>query len=453
MAGRRQVPAALPIVGAALLMVAATGSMGQADQAPPTPAAKTLTLAEAVAEALDHAPALAAAAQQELAARSKATAARRSRWGEIDAVASFSRYQDDQIVRPIARELLDKGFAGLPFDRDQWHYGVAFQVPLYLGGRLSATITLASLQADQAAALLQGSRWQIRFNATSLYASAQTLDALTESIDANLAALGETRRKLELAVRLGKRPELDLLKLDDETAVTRARRANVVADRARVQALLLALLGRDPAGELRLEPLQDRPWALAASRDELRALALGASPVQRAAFAARQSHQAERIARSTFLPSVAARGIFLRNDAPSLPEPLDTWELSVGVSVPLFTGGAHIAELASARHAASAVESGLARAQLDQQARLVDALARWDAAGASLEAARAGVASAREAARIEQIRYDTGAGAMDDLLRARARELAAAGAFAQARGDRVSAAARLDAVCEKEVLP
>jgi outer membrane protein len=458
MAGWSQLAAALLIAGAA-------GTRGQADEARATldaslasdgmiaSDAALLTRAEAVAEALDHAPALAAAAQQEQAARSRATAVRRRRWGEIDAVASYSRYQDSQIVRPISRELLDGGFAGLPFDRDQWRYGATFQVPLYLGGRLSASIALASLQAEEAAALVQGSRWQLRFNVTSLYASAQTLDSLTESIDASLGALGETRRRLDLAVRIGKRPELDLLKLDDEIALTRARRASVVADRSRVQALLLALLGRDPAGELRFEPLPDWPGTLAASRDELRSLALAASPVQRASLAAQQSQQAERIARSALLPSVAAHGSFLRNDAPSIPGPLDTWELSVAASVPLFTGGAHKAELASARHAASAAETALTRARLDQEAQLVEALARWDAAGAADEAARAGVAAAREAARIEQIRYDTGAGAMDDLLRARARELGAEGTLAQARGDRVSAAARLNALCEKEVLP
>src|SRR4030042_1840384 len=202
----RGVPAALLIVG--------TTSVGvRADETPTPPPAATLTLAEAVAEALTRAPALEIAAQQEQAAREKATAARRSRWGEIAAVAGYSHSQDDQVVRPISQELLAQGIAGLPFDRDQWRYGFTLQLPLYLGGRLSASIAVASLQADQAAALLEGSRWQARFNVTSLYTAAQTLEAVAQAIEANLAALGETKRKLELAVRIGKRPELDRLKV------------------------------------------------------------------------------------------------------------------------------------------------------------------------------------------------------------------------------------------------
>jgi outer membrane protein TolC len=438
-------------VAAALAIVGATSLGAWADGPPPTPSAETLTLADAVAEALAHAPALEVAAQHEQAARSKATAARRSRWGEIDAVAGYSRYQDDQIVRPISRQLLAGGFAGLPFDRDQWRYGLTLQVPLYMGGRISASVAAASLEADQAKALLDGSRWQTRFNVTSLYAAAQTLDAVTQAIDGNLAALDETRRKVELAVRIGKRPELDLLKLADEIADAQARRADTAADGARVRALLLALLGRDPAAPLRLEPLSQRRAALETGRDELRTLALAASPVERARLAAEQAGQAVRIAHSAFLPSVAGRASYLRNDAPSV-SPLDTWEISVGVSYPVFTGRARGAELAAARHGEQAAASALAKVRLDQEAQLAEALARWDAAGAALDASAARVAASREAARIEQIRYDTGAGAIDDLLRARARELAAEAALAQARGDAVVAAARVDTVCEKEVL-
>jgi len=444
-------------VAVALLIVGATTAGAWADEPPASPPAApdlpTLTLAEAVAEALARAPALEAVTQQEQAARWKATAARRGRWGEIDVVAGYSRFQDDQIVRSISRQLLEGGFAGLPFDRDQWRYGLTAQVPLYLGGRLSASIAVASLQADQAAALLQGSRWQARFNVTSLYAATQTLEAVIQSTDGSLAALEETRQKLELAVRLGKRPELDRLKLADEIADAQGRRAAAAADAARVRALLLAQLGRDPAGSLRLEPLSQQRTALETSRDELRALALAASPVERASLAAEQSRQAVRIARAGSLPSVVGRASHLWNDAPSVGAPLRTWELSVGAVWPVFTGGARAAERAAAGAAEQAAASALTRARLDQEAQLVEALARWDATGTALEAAGARVAAAREAARIEQIRYDTGAGAIDDLLRARARELSAGAALAQARGDGVVAAARLDSVCEKEVLP
>ena len=92
------------------------------------------------------------------------------------------------------------------------------------------------------------------------------------------------------------------------------------------------------------------------------------------------------------------------------------------------------------------------KVRLDREAQLVDALARFEASRQAVVAARARIASAAEAARIEQIRYDTGAGTVEDLLRARARELAAASAMAQAQGDQFATAAQINAVVEKEVV-
>src|SRR5450759_495911 len=109
---------------------------------------------EVVVAALANAPALAAAAAQEQAARWKERAIARSRWGQVDGVALYSRYQDDQLLRPMAIQLFGpRGFAALPWDRDQFHYGLTFQVPLYLGGRLSAAVDVARLQASAKCAL------------------------------------------------------------------------------------------------------------------------------------------------------------------------------------------------------------------------------------------------------------------------------------------------------------
>ena len=58
-----------------------------------------------------------------------------------------------------------------------------------------------------------------------------------------------------------------------------------------------------------------------------------------------------------------------------------------------------------------------------------------------------------EAARIEQVRYDTGAGTIEDLLRARSRAEGARAALASARANLVISAARINTIAEKEILP
>jgi outer membrane protein TolC len=63
------------------------------------------------------------------------------------------------------------------------------------------------------------------------------------------------------------------------------------------------------------------------------------------------------------------------------------------------------------------------------------------------------VAAGTEAARIEQVRYDTGASTIEDLLRARSREESARAALASARAELVIAAARINTIAEQEILP
>ncbi len=426
---------------------------GAAAPAPP-PSPIHLTLDEAVARALEANPGLKAMAHRSSAAERSARAAGRTRWGQLDAFFSSTRYNDDWMVRPMSRQMFEEagGFAGLPWDRNQRHYGLNFQIPLYMGGELSSGIRIRQLEAEKAASLLEGTRWQVRFNAVSLYTGLQTLDALEASMDELIRSLELTSRRLDLMVETGKRPELDRLKVVEELQDARAQRAGLHADRVRVSSLLLALMGSDPSGEVVTDPLPDRLPELAMTPAELRASLGATSRVRRARFAAEQGERGVRMATSSFIPKVVASGNVTQNAAPSLDDPLDTWQVSVGVVVPIFHGASRFEELAAARDQRSAAQEALVQAEMDAGARLEEALARLEAARAELDAARARVAAGSEAARIEQIRYDTGAGTVEDLLRARSREQAARASLARALGAVITAAERINSIVEKEAV-
>ncbi len=416
------------------------------------PAPQRLTLDQAIDEALAHAPVLAAAVARQRAAGWTATAVERTRFGQVDAVTALTRYQDDVILRAMSRQLFGaRGFAGLPFDRDQAVYGITFQVPLYLGGRLSAAVEIARLQEAELALAAQGTRWQIRSNVTAFYAAVQTADAVGGALDENLHALDATRQALALMVDQGRRPNLDLLKLESQIQEVRSERSRVEADGSRARAFLLALTGRDPSAALQIDPFTERPLEPPPGADVLAALTLKGSQVRRAERALDQSQRAVDRARAASRPSVVARGNWLGHAAPST-DPLSTWEVGVAVSVPVFDAGSRRASVAGAREAAGAAAAALEQVRLDRAAQAVGSMAELTAAGQQIQSAGAGVAAAAEAARVEQLRYDTGASAIEDLLLARAREVTARASLARARGSFVTAAARVNALAEQEVV-
>lgn len=411
-----------------------------------------LTFDQAVAEALRANPGLRARTQTAAAAASDARAANRSRLGELDAVANYGYYNDDQILRPMSRELTAGGIASLPWDRSQLHYGVAYQVPLFVGGQLVNRIAVAKLEARKADALREGTHWQVRFNAVSLYAAAQALDRVEAALREQVKALQQTKSDLDEMVATGKRPEVDRLKVLDELAAAQAQFASAQADRTKVGSLLLALLGRDPSGRIAVDPLPAAMAPPVIDHTRLKELVMAASSVRIARLSEDQAARAVAVARSAFLPKVVGTASYQENTGLNIDRTLDTWGLSVGVVVPLFSGGADVQRLQAAKERRAAGREALAQAQLQAGADLQEALARLKAAQVGVRSAEARVVATNEAARIEQVRYATGAGTIEDLLRAIARREGAGAALAAARADRITAAARINTLAEKEIL-
>jgi len=429
-------------------------SLAQGD--PPTTSARFDTvhvgMADAIARALDANPGLLAAAQRALGADRAAAAASRRHFGDVEAVAWTSRYQDAQILRPISRSLMANGFDGLPFAQDQVHYGLTFELPLFMGGKLLAGSHLARLKADEAGVLLEGTRWEIRANVTTLYASTQALAAVSAAYEQNVASLEETGRRLRLMVEQGKRPELDLLKATDALEEARAELAGAQADLTRVRSLLGALLDYPADQALDLDPLPEHVPTLAEDSTDWSALSERASSVVAAQLRARQAESYKGVVRSDFLPKVSVRGNLLEHAASSISGSEQTWELTLAASLPLFTGGRRVAEYQSAAAAERSADLAVRQARLQQQAEIQGALARLRAAETSLAAAGRRVDAAVEAARIEGLRYDNGAGTIEDLLRARTRAAAAEAALAKSKGAVLGTSAQINALVEKEIV-
>jgi outer membrane protein TolC len=409
-------------------------------------------MAQTVVEAVESSPRIHAQAHRASAASREAKAVSGSRYGELNATASYSYLNDDQIMRPMSRELVSGGLSSLPFDRSQAHYGLVYEVPLFLGGRLVNQIQIAGLEARKAEALQDGTRWQIRFNAVSLYSAAQALDGVAVALGGQMAALEQTKARLEVAVAAGKRPELDRLKLLDELESTRAQLANVEADRTRVGALLLALLGRDPAGVITVDPLSETSSVLDLPSDELRAMVSGNTAVHVAQLEKEQAESASKVARSAFLPRVVGSANYLEHTGFNIDRSMETWGVSVGLVLPLFSGTSDLQRMRATRERSAAAKLAVVQAQLNIAAELQETLARLRANQTGITAAEARVAAAAEAAHIEQVRYDTGAGTMEDLLRARAREEGAQAALASAKAERRTTAERLNTIVEKEIV-
>ncbi len=415
---------------------------------------RTLGLDQAVQAALENNPGLKSLDHQVMAAEGRASAASRTRWGRLDAFFYTQRTNDAWLVRPMSEELFEEagGFADLPWDRNQNHWGASFVIPIYTGGSLNSGIEIGRLQSEGITALAEGTRWQLRFNATSLYTAAQALDQVLIAQDQQIAALIRTRENLDLMVSVGKRPELDGLKVVASLEAVRSGRAGTAAERVKVGALLLALMGENPEMPITVDPLPEHALQLLVPPEELHQSLGESSSLRRAQFVLEQADRMVTAERSSFIPKVTASGNYSWHDAPSLDGSLNTWEVKLGIIVPIFAGGSRSENLGSAKENAAAAGQDHERVRHETTAGLVESVAAFGAAQQQIVADRARGAAATEAARIEEIRYDSGAGTIEDFLLARAEEQDARAALARALAGARTAGERINSIVEKEVV-
>ena len=156
----------------------------------------------------------------------------------------------------------------------------------------------------------------MRFNVVSLYSTAQALDQVVAALDEQIAALA---RKPKRTGRNG----LDWANARTWTGSRwwktskppKASRAGVRADRVKVGALLLSVLGRDPAGGVTVDALPEKN-PLAGNRLNSPACRRRRQTIP--SFAPRgwppnRPTRGVKVARSEFLPKVYAGANYLDN--------------------------------------------------------------------------------------------------------------------------------------------
>lgn len=428
------------------------GRVARAEGAVIVGAPPAITLQQAVDEALRASPALLAVGHQAEAARKQVGVSRGALYGELDAVASTQHYSYAQLIEPMQGPLTPASSAAAPFAQDQAHIGVVYTYPLYVGGRIQNQVRIAELGAARARELLTGTRSDVAYNVTALFVQAQALQAQVAAVQQEIEELTVTRKDLELAVKVGKRPEVDLLKVLDRISEAEAARDGLLAQRTRVLAGLMALMGRSPHLQVTLAPLPEKLPALAKDEGSLLSSAESRSTVRAAKLAAAQSDREIAVARSQLEPNVAIQANYMRHaDWSYVDNSKESWFVGLQIGLPLFDGGSRRAGVAAAHREAEAAKQRMEAARLQSLSDLQAALAAWRAAQQQMVAANAQYDSAHEVARIEQLRYDTGAGDIEDLLRARTREVAAQTAQINARALIIVSGAQINHVTESEV--
>ncbi len=394
------------------------------------PAAGELTIAEAVHRAMSANPRVASSQLDAVSARERAAAIMRRRFGSVDAVASWNSYESSRLLRPMALDLFANpalGMAQLPWAKEQMHYGVAVQVPILDAGKIVEAARTARGAAAGAQASAEETEDEVALSVRTTYRTLLALQHALAAADAYVAALDRDLQDAALRLRVGSWAPVDVDKVRFAAAGAKAEREGINARLQATQALLASLMGeREPAGGYVLVEEEDDP----SSKDPVRPVHVRHDLVAAEKLADAAAHR-EQQAKKAFGPEVGLAFLFQQHRAAGL-DPLDTHELDLMVSLPLFDGGARMSALRDARDARLAAEQRVRSKELEIAAQTASAEATVEAERVQLEAGTAQRKLGAEVARVEKMKLDQGVGRMEDYLAARASEVRGETAYWQA---------------------
>jgi len=356
-------------------------------------------------------PALKAAHARTAMQQEGASQARSSYWGEVDAMAKNSNYDDGRLINPISFPV---NMQEDLFDDNQIGYGITGRLPLDINRRIAAKVRAADKRLEVALAHEDNVRLQVLHSAADLYHNLEGVKALEKALEKQIEALQAHIQVATVSISAGRTAPVEKLRLVADLEAVKGKLAGLRGQEQAIRARLAALMGSksftDPVQSVSVPPntikkihedITGRPdiKALQASGD-------AADAEVDAAFARR-------------LPDLNVNGSWFQNQGFD-GEGDDTWALFVQLKVPLWDGGGRRAEVRRAEAGRKAVRHELEVTRNKAEAEFIAAKAERVAAATSYRATEASVAAAGEMARIQGDRFTAGRISAADLVDAEA---------------------------------
>ena len=322
-------------------------------------------------------------------------------------------------------------FRNLPFGRENtYRFGLSASQVLFSGGQVSGRAQAASAGVRSAAIGLTSARAQLLLDVTAAYYDASLADRLLVIAQATLNQADTTLGQTQLAREVGNLSEFDLLRArvtrDNQRPIVIQRRADRDLAYYRLKALLDLPLEQPVTltTELGDTSLVDSPRLADLVETPGDTTASARAPVRQAAEAVAAQRGLLRAARGQRLPQVSLSSQYAQLAFPDELSPFGSdfvsdWTVSLGLQLPIFTGGRIGGEVRAARANLTEAELRLQQSRELAQVDARNAAIQMEAAEAGWQASAGTVEQAARAYQIAELRYREGISTQTELLDSR----------------------------------
>lgn len=360
----------------------------------------------------------------------------KSAWGRhlprLGLDANYTRRED-----PLPYIPAQSGAISPHFGDEFASYTITLSLPLYQGGQIVNGVELGQVRKALQEQSLASTRNDLIANTVNTYNKILQLRKLAEASHVSLKALEEQYANAQLLFKVGRIARVDLLKVEVQVANERQRLISLKAGIATASAALRTLMGKPVEDATDTAALADTltiPEVRAEFAEGV-ATALHQRPEYLSAVqGTREAELNRKLALGKLLPSVSAFGGYLDQLGFQHWYKEANWFGGVNLSAPLFDRSLY-ADLTRQRIEADRARERLKGVENQVSLDVRSAINSLDESRARIDAAEQAVAQAKEAYRIEQEHFQTGAGAVVDLLLAQSADITAAANYSQALYD------------------
>jgi outer membrane protein len=322
-------------------------------------------------------------------------------------------------------------FRNLPFGRENtYRFGLSFSQALFTGGQLGGQSQAAGAGVRSAGIGLTAARAQLLLDVTGAYYDAALADRLLSIAQATLEQADTTLSQTQLAREVGNLSEFDLLRArvtrDNQRPLVIQRRSDRDQAYYRLKQLLDVPLDQRLTLQTELgdTALVDSSRVLAVVERPGDTTTAVRAPVRQAGEGVTAQRGLLRVAQGQRWPQIALTSQFAELAFPGKVSPFGTdfvsdWSVSLGLQVPLFTGGRIGGEVAVARANVTQAELRLQQARELAEVDSRNAASVLEGARAGWEASAGTVEQAARAYSIAELRYREGISTQTELLDSR----------------------------------
>lgn len=408
--------------------------------------AERFTLAAVIDYAVRNNPRLRISDKEIIAETYGINTAKAERMPRIDFGSGATRYRYAAPLTPIVISgPVGPGTDFPDFERNVYDVGGYFRFPIFKGGRLVRGVQVAEMKRSVAQDNYSTTRQELVYNLTSVFYKILELEKLLEANEATVKQLEAHKRDVEVHLKTGTAPKLDLLKADVELSHAQERRLLVKNSLESTYELLKTLMGIDDMSSgIAIEPgPQPKEAAMIPALDESMQKAFSQRPEYVAVMKKKKiSEEKVKIAWGKRLPDIYAAGEYSGKSGDSLAFK-ENWSFGLKMMLPVFDGGLIRSEIDKERNELEKVKEeerflkiAITREVRDAHLGIANAEERVTVTGKA-------IASAKESLRVELLKYDTGSGTSTDVIDAQTALLRAETDLCQALYDKEVALALL----------